>query len=149
MRENIDIPIKKGGFKLCKIRKKKFCLYTLFIIILNYFLLTPLYKTKAFIPISPIEVKQIINSPSSSAIIIDVRTPKEYSKGHLKNSINIPLQILKDSILSKNIDKNSKIVVYCSSGVRSKKATTILNSIGYNNVSELGGINNWPYELEK
>ena len=73
--------------------------------------------------------------------IIDVRSKKEYQEGHLDGAISIPLFNIK-----KNRDKintNKKILVYCQSGARSKKALKILEDLGIKNVYNLkGGLEN-------
>lgn len=70
----------------------------------------------------------------SSFLIIDVRSRQEYNEGHINGAINIPLFEIK-SVIPKNIkDKKQLIILYCSSGIRSKKAQIILNSIGYTEV---------------
>jgi phage shock protein E len=46
-------------------------------------------------------------------------------------------------------DKDAPIFVYCRSGNRSTSAASILVNLGYKNVYNLGGINNWPYEIVK
>lgn len=78
--------------------------------------------------------------------IIDVREEDEYESGHLINSYNIPLSRL-DDIENENISKDSKIIIYCRSGNRSKTAQEKLNSMGYTNVYDMGGIVNWPYDV--
>lgn len=76
--------------------------------------------------------------------IIDVRTEDEYAEGHIKNATNIPLDEIEEINLSKDID----IIVYCRSGSRSYQAAMILSDLGYS-VKDMGGLNNWNYELEK
>lgn len=66
------------------------------------------------------------------AQVIDVRTKAEFQDGHIKNSINIPLQNLAVS-LSK-IKKDKPIITCCASGIRSSSAKSILKSMGYNQV---------------
>ncbi len=79
---------------------------------------------------------------NNNVIIIDVRSPLEYEENKLEKSINIPLYELK-SVESKVKDKNATIIVYCSSGQRSKKAAERLKTMGYNEVYNLiDGINN-------
>lgn len=70
-------------------------------------------------------------------IIVDVRTKEEYESSHIKNAINIPYDEIDENV---NLDKNKKILVYCQSGNRSKKAFVSLVNLGYN-VYNLGGIN--------
>lgn len=72
------------------------------------------------------------------ARIIDVRTKHEYNSGHIKGSLNIPLDTLKNNL--KNLgDKNSPIITCCASGMRSASAKSILKSMGYTNVFNGGG----------
>ncbi|HEY8660404.1 MAG TPA: rhodanese-like domain-containing protein [Hanamia sp.] len=71
------------------------------------------------------------------AIIIDVRTKGEYQSGHIKGSINIPLENLRNN-LSK-IKKDKCIVTCCASGMRSASAKSILKSNGFNEVHNGGG----------
>ena len=70
-------------------------------------------------------------------IILDVRTKKEYELGNIKNSINIPLDTLREKI--DILDKSKKIIVYCHSGQRSYNAYRILKNKGYNVVNLTGG----------
>ena len=73
--------------------------------------------------------------------IIDVRSKKEFEEGHLNGAINIPSFNIKRNI--NKINTNKKILVYCQSGERSKKALKILEDAGVKNVYNLkGGIEN-------
>lgn len=69
-------------------------------------------------------------------ILLDVRSKQEYNEGHLNNAINIPLYELQ-ICLCKLKDKEKIIVVYCQSGIRSKKAIRILNKNGFKNLYNL------------
>lgn len=71
------------------------------------------------------------------AIIIDVRTKNEFGGGHIKGSINIPLQNLQNR-LSK-INKDKPIITCCASGMRSATARRILKSNGCKEVYNGGG----------
>ena len=80
-----------------------------------------------------------------NAVIIDVRSNDEYNTGHIKDSINIPV----DNIATVNYDKDTVIIVYCASGMRSATAADSLVNAGYTNVYNLdGGLINWGFELE-
>ena len=71
------------------------------------------------------------------AVILDVRNKNEFAGGHIKNSINIPLDQLE-----KNLSKFSKdktIITCCASGMRSASAKSILQNNGYKNVHNGGG----------
>lgn len=72
------------------------------------------------------------------AIILDVRTKGEYAGGHIKNSINIPLDQLGGD-MAKLKDKNKTIITCCASGMRSASAKSILKSAGYSDVYNGGG----------
>lgn len=71
------------------------------------------------------------------AIILDVRSKGEFSSGHVKGSINIPVDQLTNN-LAKLKDKNKCIVCCCASGMRSGSAKRILQSKGYNAVYNAG-----------
>jgi phage shock protein E len=72
------------------------------------------------------------------ALIIDVRTPGEYSRGHIENAINIPVDQLSKN-LNRLKDKSAPIITCCASGSRSASAQRILNSYSYTNVHNGGG----------
>jgi rhodanese-related sulfurtransferase len=85
----------------------------------------------------------------SDITIIDVRTVSEFNSGHIVNSINIPLDIIVESVIEKYPNKDEKLYLYCRSGNRSSQAAKLLVNEGYINVYDFGGIINWPYEVEK
>ncbi|KGY14290.1 sulfurtransferase [Vibrio tubiashii] len=72
------------------------------------------------------------------ALIVDVRTPQEFSAGHLENAINYPLSELNKHFA--NIDKNTQIVLYCRSGNRSGQAYQYLKSQGFTQLHNAGGL---------
>ena len=71
------------------------------------------------------------------AQIIDVRTSGEYSTGHVKGSINIPLNSLASNV--KKIKKDCPIITCCASGMRSSSAKSTLQSMGFKEVYNGGG----------
>jgi len=73
---------------------------------------------------------------ANKAIILDVRTKAEYAGGHLKGSVNIPLQSL-ESGLSK-LKKDKVVVTCCASGARSSMAKSILQRNGFAEVHNGG-----------
>ena len=81
-------------------------------------------------------------------IILDVRTTEEFAEKHIPNAINIPNETIGSEELAELPDKNQLILVYCRSGNRSKQASEKLVALGYTNIYEFGGINNWTGELE-
>ncbi|WP_348810744.1 rhodanese-like domain-containing protein [Flavobacterium maritimum] len=72
------------------------------------------------------------------AIILDVRSKGEFAGGHIKGSVNISVDTLRNN-LSKLKDKNQPIITCCASGMRSASAKSILKSNGYTNVYNGGG----------
>jgi len=71
------------------------------------------------------------------AIVIDVRTKGEYAGGHIRGSVNIPLDKLVDNI-NKLKGKNSPIITCCASGARSATAKGVLTNRGFTNVHNGG-----------
>ncbi len=83
------------------------------------------------------------------AKIVDVRSHAEFKHGHIKSSVNIPLDRLKNEVKLLPEDKQSAIVTCCVSGVRSSAAKSILKRMGYSNVHNGGGWLSLQYELRK
>jgi phage shock protein E len=72
------------------------------------------------------------------ALVIDVRTPVEFSAGHLQNAMNIPLQQIESGSPLPLKDKNQVMLLHCQGGMRSAKATKLLSGMGYVSVFDLG-----------
>ena len=79
-------------------------------------------------------------------IILDVRTAQEYSEKHIPGAINIANESIGTGDISELPDKDRLILVYCRSGNRSKQASEKLVKLGYTNIVEFGGINDWTGE---
>ena len=84
----------------------------------------------------------------SGYIILDVRTPEEFVDKHIPGAINIPNETIGTEKIPQLPDKDQLILVYCRSGNRSKQASEKLVALGYTNIVEFGGINDWPGEIE-
>ncbi len=74
------------------------------------------------------------------AIIVDVRTRGEFADGHIKDSLNIPLDKLGDQ-LNKLANKEKPIITCCASGIRSSQALRFLKQKGYTLVVNGGSWN--------
>ncbi|TET99915.1 MAG: rhodanese-like domain-containing protein [Anaerolineales bacterium] len=74
-------------------------------------------------------------------LLIDVRTPQEFTSGHIQNAINISVETLQARL--DEVPGGSPVVVYCRSGNRSASAAQILTENGYQQVYDLGGIRDW------
>ena len=81
-----------------------------------------------------------IYAKDTDVLIIDVRTEAEWDSGYLENAIHIPLDTIEKKITLTETDKSKEIYLYCRSGNRSGKATSILQNLGYKNVTNIGGI---------
>ena len=93
--------------------------------------------------ISASKAKEMMNE---NTVVLDVRTKTEYEMNHIENAINIPLDEIDQVALEKLKDKNQTILVYCQSGARSKQASQKLVDLGYTEVYNFGGLNQWNYE---
>ncbi len=91
-----------------------------------------------------IDSNQAMELINNNAVIIDVRTVQEYVTGYIDGAINVPLI----DIETIDYDKDTVIIVYCASGMRSATAAETLVDLGYTNVYNLdGGLINWGFEL--
>lgn len=68
----------------------------------------------------------------SGAWLVDVRSPAEFAAGHVKGSVNIPLDQVEKRIA--DFRKKSAVIVFCQSGMRSSRALAILRQNGLKNV---------------
>ena len=82
----------------------------------------------------------------SGYVILDVRTPEEFADRHIPGAVNIPNETIGTEEIPELPDKAQLILVYCRSGNRSKQASDKLVGLGYTNIVEFGGINDWPGE---
>ncbi len=83
----------------------------------------------------------------SNYVILDVRTAQEYQDEHIPDAINVPNETIDTEEIPELPDKEQLILVYCRSGNRSKKAAGKLAALGYTNIVEFGGINDWTGEI--
>ena len=82
----------------------------------------------------------------NGAIILDVRSKGEFAGGHIKGSVNISVDTLRNN-LTKLKDKDKTIITCCASGMRSATAKSFLQSNGYVNVYNGGGWNSLQNKL--
>jgi len=90
-----------------------------------------------FSPTATADLESIINN---GAFLVDVRTPGEFADGHVKGSVNIPLDTVGAQITKFKNKKN--IIVFCRSGARSGQAKNILQQHGITDVVNGGA---WDY----
>lgn len=84
------------------------------------------------------------NSENPNFVILDVRTPDEFSVGHIKNAINIDVNAANFEQEVGKLNKNKAYLVYCRSGVRSKQASDNMLKLGFKEIYNMtGGIIAW------
>jgi phage shock protein E len=84
-----------------------------------------------------------------NAILIDVRSPGEFASGYIEGAISLPLDNIASTISAAVPDKFAAIIVYCRSGARSASARNALIGLGYQNVSNGGGVGGLALKLHK
>lgn len=81
---------------------------------------------------------------TKDAFVLDVRTPKEFSTGHIEKATNIDWTGKEFDSLIIKLDKTKPVFIYCLSGGRSAKAAAHMRSLGFARVTELeGGLMQW------
>lgn len=79
-------------------------------------------------------------------VLLDVRTQEEFDEGHIPGAVCLPNEsITADRELP--FGKDARLFLYCRSGRRSAEAAKKLVSVGYTDVTDFGGIIDWPYEV--
>jgi phage shock protein E len=87
------------------------------------------------------DLVKLLSSEPRSVLLLDVRTADEYRGGHIRGAVLAPYDALASTFSEP--DKDRPIVVYCRSGRRSAIAKETLESMGYRDVSDFGGMGNW------
>ena len=94
-------------------------------------------KLCRYINNTDITMEQLKRKQANGAVIIDVRSPQEFAEGHIEGAILIPEYDIVSKIQGRINNKNEEIVLYCSSGIRSKRAQKKLKEMGYKNIYNL------------
>ena len=100
----------------------------------------------AYVSISQDEAKLMMKDDDGH-VIVDVRRTDEYAQGHIPGAILIPNESITDTPPEELPDKYQVILVYCRTGRRSKEASQKLADMGYVNVYEFGGIEDWTGDI--
>ncbi len=129
------------------LNKKVIVIFCVLVIAIVFIILNnkeiDMYKELGYHQISQEEAKDIMDN--EDVIILDVREQYEYDERHIDKSILVPLGEINDTIEDIIPNKESKVLVYCRTGNRSKQASANMVDLGYTNVYEFGGINTWTY----
>ena len=91
-----------------------------------------------------VDYKSLIKN---GALVIDVRSKGEYAGGHIRNSVNIPLDTLPNQ-LGRLKNKDQVLITCCQSGRRSSIAKGILKNKGYTQVYNGGGWYSLKHKVE-
>ena len=87
---------------------------------------------------------------TEDVVILDVREQDEFDASHIPGAILLPVgTITADSAAAVIPEMDTTVLVYCRSGNRSKTASDALVKLGYTQIYEFGGINDWPGEVER
>ena len=90
---------------------------------------------------------QDISSDARCLVILDVRTPQEYSSGHLNGSINLDFRSPSFSDQIARLDRNKAYLLYCRTGIRSARVLLLMRSLGFTELYNLTkGIEQWQRE---
>jgi len=119
-------------------------LLALGLVVVTYLLLQDLIESSfsKFEALSPLLAVTKMNS--SDAVIVDVREPHEYIKGHIEGSLNIPVDKISAQLVSLEKHKNQSVIVVCQSGTRSIPACKTLTKAGFEHVHNIsGGMQAW------
>lgn len=84
-----------------------------------------------------VNVDKVRELVENNRVIVDVREPYEFVKGHIKGAINIPLSELRERI--SEIPKDEAVYLHCRTGQRSYNAVLALQNHGYHNVYNITG----------
>ena len=91
---------------------------------------------------STLQVTQMMNR--GKTVVVDVRTPEEFAKGHLRDAKNIPLADLSTRIGELDKSKGKSVVIVCQTGARADKAVKLFQAAGFDDVVSLdGGLVAW------
>ena len=119
-------------------------LLSLALVVVTYLLLQELIESSfnKFERLSPLLAVTKMNS--ADTIIVDVRDPHEYIKGHIENSINLPLGKFSETLSSLEKYKKNTIIVVCQTGTRSTPACKTLTKADFEKVFNItGGMQSW------
>ena len=88
------------------------------------------------------------NFQSGRAVLIDVRTIEEYEERHISGSLHIPVDEIATKLIENVPDQQTQLIFYCKAGTRSAQALETALELGYSYVYNLGGIDEWPYDIQ-
>lgn len=96
--------------------------------------------------IEPSGLKQIVENPVDSIWIIDVRSEKAYSNGHIPTAKSFPAGTVESRL--NEIPKNQYLIIYCTVGANAQIVSKKLKKAGYKRYINWGGLSRWEWEKE-
>ena len=105
----------------------------------TFFLLILLSVNLSCSQIKSKPITEFSQKDAKNVLLVDVRTPAEFARGHLENALNINWFDADFTERFKNFNKEKPIYLYCQKGGRSAKAAKLLDSLGYDVVNLSGG----------
>jgi rhodanese-related sulfurtransferase len=84
------------------------------------------------------------SSHSENPVVIDVRTPEEYTDGYIRGAVNIDFlsSSFRDEVAK--LDRDKQYIVYCRTGSRSSAARNVMEELGFKHVIKMtGGFTDW------
>jgi rhodanese-related sulfurtransferase len=104
--------------------------------------------------ISPTDLQTQLADPSQPTVLIDVRTPEEFQRGHLPSALSIPIQQIESgeglALIRAQLSKRSsaQLITYCHSGTRSHRVLHQLHQLGIVGTNLKGGIVAWREQVD-
>ena len=95
-----------------------------------------------------INIRKILGCAlSEDAIIVDVRPPERFCRGHIPMAVNLSLEKIQKNLV--NLPKSRTLIVYCDTVGASVQAARLLSDMGYTVVNCVGGLRNYNGSLTK
>jgi rhodanese-related sulfurtransferase len=95
------------------------------------------------VDISAADADEVIAS-DASLVVLDVRTPSEYSDGHIDKAVNVDFRADDFATNLAKLDKSKRYLLHCKSGTRSARALQVMQEQGFENVVHMtDGFDAW------
>lgn len=109
------------------------------LVVVTYLLIQELFDSalKKFGFVSPLLAVTKMNN--GNTVVIDVREPDEFNKGHIDSAVNLPLSKIKEQISSFDAYKNNQVLIVCQDGTRSATTGKIITKAGHKDVFVITG----------
>lgn len=102
-------------------------------------------QSETYRELGPEECRKILKgADQDTCIILDVRTPDEYARGHIKGSVNENYFSPEFRSIISKLDRDKKYLVYCAQGTRGSRTMNLMRDLGFSDVTNIqGGISAW------